>query len=135
MELIDQLTAEHAALLELAEEKKQVLIQNDMQRLSQLVKEEPIHLKRIEQLEQQRLTQMGTMTMTEWLQTHPEDVNSMRRLLQTIGQLKVLNELNAELLTQSLHYLNWHLELLIPEADDFTYGQSALDRAHFNRNA
>ena len=63
MELIDQLTAEHAALLKLAEEKKQVLIQNDMQRLSQLVKEEPIHLKRIEQLELQRLAQMGTMTM------------------------------------------------------------------------
>ncbi|OIN67167.1 flagellar protein FlgN [Exiguobacterium sp. KRL4] len=135
MELIDQLTAAHIPLLKLAEEKKQVLIQNDMQRLSQIVKEEPVHLKRIEQLEQQRIEQMGTMTMTEWLQTHPTDVDSMRQLLQAIGQLKALNELNADLLEQSLQYLNWHLELLIPEADDFTYGQSALDRAHFNRNA
>ncbi|WP_214847117.1 flagellar protein FlgN [Exiguobacterium sp. s193] len=135
MEIIDQLVSEHEALLDLAKEKKDVLIQNDMRRLSQIVKEEPVYLKRIEQLEQQRSAQMGDLTMTEWLQGHPEDVDSLRQLLQTIGQLKRLNDLNAELLEQSLHYLDWHLQLLIPEADDFTYGQSALDRTHFNRNA
>ncbi len=73
--------------------------------------------------------------MTEWIATHPEDVDSLRTLLQTIGQLRQLNALNAELLEQSLHYLDWHLQLLIPEADDFTYGQSALNQTHFNRNA
>ncbi|MFZ0075193.1 flagellar protein FlgN [Exiguobacterium undae] len=135
MELINQLTATHMDLLELAHEKKQVLIQNDMPRLSQIVKEELVYLKRMEQLEQQRIEHMGAVTMTEWLQTHPEDVESMRQLLQAIGKLRIINELNADLLGQSLQYLNWHLELLIPEADDFTYGQSALDRAHFNRNA
>ncbi len=135
MDILEQLVSEHDALLDLAKEKKTILIQNDMKRLSQIVKEEPVHLKRIEQLEQQRLERMGQVTMTEWLQDHPEDVASLRRLLQTIGQLKRLNDLNAELLEQSLHYLDWHLQLLIPEADDFTYGQSALDRTYFNRNA
>ncbi len=135
MELIDQLTTEHQTLLKMAHEKKQVLIQNDMPRLSQLVKEEAVYLKKIVQLEEQRMERMGEVTMSEWLQTHPEDVTSMRRLLETMGQLKKANDLNAELLMQSLDYLNWHLQLLIPEADDFTYGQSALDRTHFNRNA
>ncbi|MGX8237006.1 flagellar protein FlgN [Exiguobacterium undae] len=135
MELIDQLTTEHKTLLKLAHEKKQILIQNDMPRLSQIVKEEAVYLKKIVQLEERRMTHMGEVTMSEWLQAHPEDVTSMRRLLETMGQLKKANDLNAELLTQSLDYLNWHLQLLIPEADDFTYGQSALDRAHFNRNA
>lgn len=135
MELIDQLTTEHKTLLKLAHEKKQILIQNDMPRLSQIVKEEAVYLKKIVQLEEQRMTHMGEVTMSEWLQAHPEDVTSMRRLLETMGQLKKANDLNAELLTQSLDYLNWHLQLLIPEADDFTYGQSALDRVHFNRNA
>lgn len=135
MELIDQLTTEHKTLLKLAHEKKQILIQNDMPRLSQIVKEEAVYLKKIVQLEEQRMAHMGEVTMSEWLQVHPEDVTSMRGLLETMGQLKKANDLNAELLTQSLDYLNWHLQLLIPEADDFTYGQSALDRAHFNRNA
>ncbi|WP_214805420.1 flagellar protein FlgN [Exiguobacterium sp. s46] len=135
MQLIKQLNEAHAHLLALAEEKKQVLIANDMRRLSEIVKEEPVHIKRIEGLEQERLALMGSVTMTEWIATHPEDVDSLRTLLQTIGQLRQLNTLNAELLEQSLHYLDWHLQLLIPEADDFTYGQSALNQTHFNRNA
>ena len=135
MQLINQLNEAHAHLLALAEEKKQVLIANDMRRLSEIVKEEPVHIKRIEGLEQERLALMGTVTMTEWIATHPEDVDSLRTLLQTIGQLRQLNTLNAELLEQSLYYLDWHLQLLIPEADDFTYGQSALNQTHFNRNA
>lgn len=135
MQLINQLNEAHAHLLALAEEKKQVLIANDMRRLSEIVKEEPVHIKRIESLEQERLALMGSVTMTEWIATHPEDVDSLRTLLQTIGQLRQLNTLNAELLEQSLHYLDWHLQLLIPEADDFTYGQSALNQTHFNRNA
>lgn len=135
MQLINQLNEAHAHLLALAEEKKQVLIANDMRRLSEIVKEEPVHIKRIEALEQERLALMGSVTMTEWITTHPEDVDSLRTLLQTIGQLRQLNTLNAELLEQSLHYLDWHLQLLIPEADDFTYGQSALNQTHFNRNA
>ena len=135
MQLINQLNEAHAQLLALAEEKKHVLITNDMRRLSEIVKEEPVHIKRIEALEQERLALMGSVTMTEWIETHPEDVDSLRTLLQTIGQLRQLNALNAELLEQSLHYLDWHLQLLIPEADDFTYGQSALNQTHFNRNA
>ncbi|OAI88876.1 hypothetical protein AYO36_01660 [Exiguobacterium sp. KKBO11] len=135
MQLINQLNEAHAHLLALAEEKKQVLIANDMRRLSEIVKEEPVHIKRIEGLEQERLALMGSVTMTEWIATHPEDVDSLRTLLQTIGQLRQLNKLNAELLEQSLYYLDWHLQLLIPEADDFTYGQSALNQTHFNRNA
>ncbi|KNH32984.1 MULTISPECIES: flagellar protein FlgN [Exiguobacterium] len=135
MQLINQLNEAHAHLLALAEEKKQVLIANDMRRLSEIVKEEPVHIKRIEGLEQERLALMGSVTMTEWIATHPEDVDSLRTLLQTIGQLRQLNTLNAELLEQSLYYLDWHLQLLIPEADDFTYGQSALNQTHFNRNA
>ncbi len=135
MQLINQLNEAHAQLLALAEEKKQVLIANDMRRLSEIVKEEPVHIKRIEALEQERLALMGSVTMTEWIETHPEDIDSLRTLLQTIGQLRQLNALNAELLEQSLHYLDWHLQLLIPEADDFTYGQSALNQTHFNRNA
>ncbi|AOT01626.1 MULTISPECIES: flagellar protein FlgN [Exiguobacterium] len=135
MQLINQLDEAHAHLLALAEEKKQVLIANDMRRLSEIVKEEPVHIKRIEGLEQERLALMGSVTMTEWIATHPEDVDSLRTLLQTIGQLRQLNTLNAELLEQSLYYLDWHLQLLIPEADDFTYGQSALNQTHFNRNA
>jgi hypothetical protein len=39
-------------LLALAEEKKHVMIANDMGRLSETVKEEPVHIKRIEALEQ-----------------------------------------------------------------------------------
>ena len=135
MQLINQLDEAHAHLLALAEEKKQVLIANDMRRLSEIVKEEPVHINRIEALEQERLALMGSVTMTEWIATHPEDVDSLRTLLQTIGQLRQLNTLNAELLEQSLYYLDWHLQLLIPEADDFTYGQSALNQTHFNRNA
>ncbi|WP_449403163.1 hypothetical protein [Exiguobacterium artemiae] len=46
MELIDQLTTEHTTLLKIAHEKKQILIQNDMPRLSQLVKEEAVYLKK-----------------------------------------------------------------------------------------
>lgn len=135
MEIIRQLTEAHEALLALALSKKEALIQNDMSRLSKIVKEEPVLLKRIATLEQERIEYMGTVTMTEWIASHPEDVETLRALLATMGQLRKANALNAELLEQSLHYIEWHLQLLVPEADDFTYGQSSFDRTHFNRNA
>ncbi|WP_114570068.1 flagellar protein FlgN [Exiguobacterium flavidum] len=135
METIKQLNEAHEALLALAREKTEVLIRNDMPRLSEIVKEEPVLAKRIISLEEERIAMMGAVSMTEWLADHPENTDVLRDLVRTLGELKRINELNAELLTQSLHYLDWHLQLLIPEADDFTYGQSAIDKAHFNRNA
>jgi hypothetical protein len=71
MQLINQLNEAHAQLLALAEEKKHVMIANDMRRLSETVKEEPVHIKRIEALEQERLALMGSVTMTEWIETNP----------------------------------------------------------------
>jgi len=135
METIKQLNEAHEALLALAREKTEVLIRNDMPRLSEIVKEEPALAKRIIRLEEERIATMGAVSMTEWLAGPPGHTDVLRDLVRTLGELKRVNELNAELLTQSLHYLDWHLQLLIPEADDFTYGQSAIDKAHFNRNA
>ncbi|MCY1690117.1 flagellar protein FlgN [Exiguobacterium sp. SL14] len=134
MQLINQLNEAHAQLLALAEEKKQVLIANDMRRLSEIVKEEPRHIKRIEGLEQERLSLMGSVTMTEWIKTHPRcrlapNVVADDRSIATAQYTK-------RGVTRTIPALfGLASPTLDSEADDFTYGQSALNQTHFNRNA
>ncbi|MCV9899998.1 flagellar protein FlgN [Exiguobacterium sp. N5] len=113
----------HKRLLELAYAKEQQLIQNDMVAFSTLVKEEAKLVRQISQKEAERL--QGTYELDD------EEIEELRPVL---FELKRQNELNATLLEQSLHYINWHLDMLMPEADDFTYGQQAFETRSFSRD-
>lgn len=113
----------HKRLLELAYEKKQLLIRNDMAAFSALVKEEAKLVRQISQKETERL--QGTVVL---------DDEEKEELRTVVFELKRKNELNAQLLEQSLRYITWHLDMLMPEADDFTYGQQAFETRSFSRD-
>lgn len=113
----------HTRLLELAYEKEQVLINGDMPAFTALVKEEAKLVRQIAQKEAERL--QGLLVLDD------EEKEALRPVL---FELKRQNELNAALLEQSLNYINWHLDMLMPDADDFTYGQQAFETRSFSRD-
>ncbi|TCI73457.1 flagellar biosynthesis protein FlgN [Exiguobacterium sp. SH0S7] len=113
----------HTRLLELAYAKEQLLIKGDMPAFSALVKEEATIVRQIGQKETERL--QGLLVLDD------EEKEALRPVL---FELKRQNELNATLLEQSLRYINWHLDMLVPEADDFTYGQQAFETRSFSRD-
>lgn len=113
----------HTRLLELAYEKERLLIANDMPAFSKLIKEESKLVRQIAQKEAERLK--GSYVLDD------EEKEALRPVL---FELKRQNESNASLLEQSLNYITWHLDLLVPEADDFTYGQQAFETRSFSRD-
>lgn len=113
----------HTRLLELAYAKEQLLIKGDMPAFSALVKEEATIIRQIGQKESERL--QGLLVL---------DDEEKEALQPVVFELKQQNELNAALLEQSLRYIEWHLDMLMPEADDFTYGQQAFETRSFSRD-
>ncbi|WP_214796926.1 flagellar export chaperone FlgN [Exiguobacterium sp. s5] len=113
----------HTRLLEIAYEKERLLVNGDMPAFSELVKEEATLVRQIKQKEAERL--QGTYILDD------EEKEALRPV---VLELKRQNELNAVLLEQSLRYIEWHLDMLLPEADDFTYGQQALETRSFSRD-
>lgn len=113
----------HTRLLEIAYEKERLLVTGDMPAFSVLVKEEATIVRKIGQKETERLQGMYEL-----------DDEEKEALRPVLFELKQQNELNAALLEQSLRYIQWHLDMLMPEADDFTYGQQAFETRSFSRD-
>ncbi|QOS98075.1 flagellar protein FlgN [Brevibacterium sp. JNUCC-42] len=158
--VLDNLTKLHQALYTLALEKREVLVKNDMQQLTELVKKEQQLFKAIQQTELLRaeMTNMifnekgvavtnGTLQDVIRLCTDVETKNRLAQyrdeLLSVIGQLKEENEQNQQLLQHSLDFVNMSLDLFTdrPE-EDFIYKnpvnqqiQSSMNRSIFNHKA
>ncbi|WP_404404908.1 flagellar protein FlgN [Jeotgalibacillus malaysiensis] len=103
----------HKSLLELAKRKTVVIKENDLESLNQLIKDEQKHIQAIGALETKR-QQLNT----------EEDVQQEKdELLQVIIDLKTINELNQDLLTQSMQFVSLNLDLLMPQPDSINYSK------------
>ena len=136
LEQAKELNEAHLQLLELAEQKKQALINNQVSELSAIVQQETKWMKHISELEQQWrqsaaqfLAENGVhpgedVTLSDVIRLvyHARDklalTEARDRLLHTIERLKTVNDLNQELIRQSLAYIDYSLNLLMGEADD-----------------
>lgn len=128
-------------MLDVAEAKRQAIVNNDVDTVVQLLNRESKGMKTIEQLERERteaafafLQSRGVksqleLTLTELarLVFDPEEkaklLDIQSRLSHTLQELKLKNDLNQQLLVQSLDFIDFSLDMLTGKSsqDEVTY--------------
>lgn len=145
-DFIQTVTLENQLLLELIaiSKKKQTQI-NDAQEVACLAGQEQILLDRLEKVDRSRASLFDVVApgqkLEQWLIALDDEQQEaigplILDLAQNLGTLQTLNELNQELLAQSLSYVQFSLNLLIgddtspiyPRPGGSTPGKSIFDR-------
>lgn len=158
-DLLDNLIRFHKALYTLAAHKKDVLVKGDVDELVAITRQEQKLIKGVTAAEAARQTlvqeltekkgfalQEGTLAELIKLTTSAEEKTRLAsyrdELVRIVAELREANELNQQLLEQSLSFVNMTLDLITdtPE-DDFIYGNPSTDtyrqasRTFFNKKA
>lgn len=145
-EFLTVLAAENELLQELIDlsQAKQKYI-NDAPEVARLASEEQVILARLEQVDQERALLFDVVApgqaLEDWLNKLSDDQYEevgplILDLAQNLATLKSLNDLNQELLTQSLNYVQFSLNLLTGEDQSPTYarpGKSSAGKSIFDR--
>lgn len=125
--LVDMLEKQltlHKSLLQLAQLKTEAVKKGDIDELNRIVREEQKHVGAITILEKRRASESDE-TVSEQLPSLPEEeqvrAEAVRaELMDVLSQLKEVNELNVQLVEQSLQFVHVQLDLLSP-SDSGTY--------------
>lgn len=140
IQIMEKLNAVYNEMLDIADLKRQAIIDNQVEDLVQIMNRESKGMKWIEQLETQRqefvsayLRDRGVksqleLTMTELSRLVFDQTDKSRlldiqsRLSETLHKLKLKNELNQQLIMQSLEFIDLSLDLLTGKpAQEATY--------------
>lgn len=144
----------HRSLFELARMKTEIVKKGDINALNQLIKDEQAHIAAINKFEKERQKLAGDMvpsvdkpSVADCLKAchHPgkETLGRLRtELLDLISQIQQRNELNQQMLYQSLQFVNFSINLIAPQPESINYGpkagkvkQSGYSTALFNSKA
>ncbi|MBO0992241.1 flagellar protein FlgN [Bacillus sp. SD088] len=128
IESMENLLALHRQLLTLTIEKTEVLQKNDIEALSQMLREEQKILTAIQVADQKRekasllITNQKETTVSEILKelddADQEKLSELQStLIDVLGELQNVNSLNQQLLQYSLQFLNMNLDMLAPEQE------------------
>ena len=123
------------SLLQLSTKKTDILKKGDFDALNELTANEQKHIQAIEQLEKQReklLSEMvktsgnQTVTLSDCLElvndTEREKLNELKeKLTQQLKELQNRNDLNEQLIQQSLQFIQVSLNLFRPQQEQITY--------------
>lgn len=128
----------HKSLNQLAKQKTEIIKTGDTDALNNLLKEEKKHIQAILQFENERQqaskdfltnhtrTDVTSLTLSDCIEiadpTEKQKLTQLKSELQS--QIKALtdrNELNQQLIKQSLQFVNLSLDLLVPEIDTYNY--------------
>ena len=121
----------HKSLLELALRKTGILEAEDIQELSQLLKEEQAHILAIEKMEAERSKAVEVLSparrLNEILHELPDGQRETlaeigRELQKVIAEIQKQNELNQSLISQSLKFISFSMSLVAPPQDEYNYG-------------
>lgn len=140
IESLHQIEKIHAELLELAERKTQVLIDNKVDELTQITSRETKLLKAVEDAERQRvqtsndylqgkgLAPNAAITGSELAKYvfNPGEKSALlerqTQLASLLQQLKETHEVNKHLIEQSLDYIQYSIDVLTyDDSDDAVY--------------
>jgi flagellar biosynthesis/type III secretory pathway chaperone len=124
--LLERLLTSHEELLTLGERKTDVLKLGDMKALDVLLKEEDLQVKKLQMIEKERLLKFANVTLGDVLEQAELDekenlIHLQEKLISAFEALKNRNQLNQELLEQSLQYVNMSLSMVQPENEPATY--------------
>ncbi|KSU83097.1 FlgN protein [Fictibacillus enclensis] len=126
--MLKKLLYVHKELNHLASEKTEILKKGDVAALDALFEKENEHVKTLRALEEER-NQISTLTMSELIeQAAPAEIQQLQDLQEQLKKeylfLKQQNQLNQQLLHQSLQFVNMSMNMLIPEPEKLTYSSS-----------
>lgn len=154
--VMERLLDLHNSLLEKAYQKTKVIEKGDIDALNTLIKEEQKLLPTINKFEQVRQQVVRNFltpfhveeenftisTCLTYIDDQKKDKLAELReeLLEVAQKLQKHNELNSELVKQSLQFVQMSLDMFYPKTPEFNYGplkQSGASRANslFNRKA
>jgi flagellar biosynthesis/type III secretory pathway chaperone len=134
---MEKLLKLHKSLYELAQKKTDIVKNNDIDALNQLLKDEQAHLAAINNLEKDR--QKNAAALVPWTEKPTiedclnvvdgvsiEALNRLRtELLDVISQIQQRNDLNQQMIYQSLQFVNLSLSLVAPQPEEINYGPQA----------
>ncbi|MBQ9444446.1 MAG: flagellar protein FlgN [Lachnospiraceae bacterium] len=147
--LIDALTkeeSEYVTLLDLSKKKTPIIIAGEIEKLQTVTDEEQSVVDRLIALDIKRAEAMkdiaevmnrdvGTLKLShliEMLENRPSERDAMielrDRLKATVGELKIINDQNRELIRQSLDIVDFNLNLIKSQ-------RSAPETSNYNRSA
>ncbi|MFC3886527.1 flagellar protein FlgN [Bacillus songklensis] len=134
--LTKQLTV-HKSLLAIAERKTDIIKKGDLQSLNEILKHEQAHIALISQLERERNEETVKLlsghpiqgeqpTLSDVIEavhsTEKEPLRSLQtELVACIQSLKERNELNQQLIYQSMQFVNLTMDLIRPQPKNFNY--------------
>jgi flagellar biosynthesis/type III secretory pathway chaperone len=126
----------HLALLDLAEQKTNILLLNQVDKLNQIVNKETTIMKQITVLDLQRIEDISGLLLEKGYKPNPnitvgdliklvvkvEDkkllADAQKQLLDTIDKLRELNHLNQKLIEHSLAFIEYSMDLVLGPSDD-----------------
>lgn len=124
----------HQSLLELAAKKTDIVIKGDMDALKQIMKDEQVHIAAIGKFESERqrlaevmVSGMSQPTIMDCINVAESDDKDQLHQLRTeildlVSRIKEKNDLNQQLIYQSLHFVNLSLSLILPQPEEYNYG-------------
>jgi len=131
---IEEMIDIHGTLNELARKKTQAIIQGDMKTLDHIVNQEEAATQKLAQLEDERVRLVqdftkdtgGGTTFTALIEQAPESEREklqhlQARLAENVFDLKHQNDLNQDLLKQSLEWVHVNLNALNPKPQNPNY--------------
>lgn len=140
VDVMRQLTDAHRQLLDIAGDKKEAIIHNQVDKLNQLVNKEAKLVRQVAELEQKRQFEMSrflvgkgyrpnsAVTVSELakivfrLEEKQALLNARFELVEVLSKLKRINELNQKMIRQSLAFIEYSYDLLFgPPEEDVVY--------------
>lgn len=138
--LLNKIILTYRALFTIADQKREAIIANQIEEVNKLSLQETKMLKPVPDMEKE-VRQMLTaiqrelgfrpklkMSLTELIKllVDPEQKKTLtevsEELVSISSKLKSVNELNYQLIQQSLEYVNFSLDVLVgPEEEEYTY--------------
>lgn len=140
IQLLNDLTILYKNLNEMAKEKTEIVKNNDIEVLQKLIKVENKHIRDIRKLEgnlfkeaeaflQGKGVSAEKATISMVIEKAEEDekailIQGKNTLENELYELKKQNDLNQQLLEQSLQFVEMSLDLLMPDIDAYNYDPS-----------
>ncbi|OKL36354.1 flagellar protein FlgN [Domibacillus mangrovi] len=118
IETLEKQLVLHKSLLQLAHLKTEAVKKNELDELNRIVRDEQKHVNAILNLEKKRTSELNETIsdlLPSLLPDEQQQVEALRdELINVLAQLKKENELNAQMLDQSLQFVHLQLDLLAP---------------------
>jgi flagellar biosynthesis/type III secretory pathway chaperone len=132
--VMEKLLKLHQSLYELSVKKTDIVIKGDLDALQQILKDEQAHIAAISKLEGERqkiveaiLPGVEKPTIPDCMETadgaEKEALGQLRtELIEIVTKIKDQNEVNQQMIHQSLQFVHLTMNLVAPQPVDFNYG-------------